>query len=109
MPASAPAVCRWSSAVLSVKSFGPAWRHFCRRSKRPIETDRVSRRRYLVPSIATALLGSVISFVAFEAVSLREQQLAEVEFRARASGHVLILQNGINTYLNKMVALRALF
>ena len=63
----------------------------------------------MVPSFATATLGLAVSLAVFEAVSLREQQLAEVEFRARASNHALILQNGINTYLSKLMALRALF
>ena len=63
----------------------------------------------MVPIFATATLGLAVSLAASEAVSSREQQLAEVEFRSRASNHALILQNGINTYLFKMMALRALF
>jgi hypothetical protein len=93
MPASTPVVRPWSSAVLSVKSFGAVWRRICRRGEPRIATDSVPRHRYVVPSIATATLGLAVSFAAFEAVSLREQHLAEVEFRARASNYVLLISS----------------
>ncbi len=46
---------------------------------------------------------------AWFAASLREDRLAALELSARANDHALILQNGIDAYLSKVVALRALY
>jgi CHASE1-domain containing sensor protein len=50
-----------------------------------------------------------LSLSAWFTVSLREDRLAALELNARADDYALILQNGIDEYLNKVVALRALY
>ncbi|TAK48183.1 MAG: EAL domain-containing protein [Xanthobacteraceae bacterium] len=59
--------------------------------------------------LATACVGLVFSCTAWFAASVREDRLAELEFSARADNHLLTLQGGINTYLSRMGALRALY
>jgi len=67
------------------------------------------RVRQYWPVLATACIGFALSFAAWFAVSVREDRLAAEEFSARAYNDQLILQDGINTYLSKIVALRALY
>src|SRR5688572_7274216 len=59
--------------------------------------------------VAAAIVGVALSVAAWFAVCLREDRLAELELRERASGHAQILQNGINDNLGKLAAVRALF
>ena len=61
------------------------------------------------PLLVAACVGLALSCAAGFAVSARESRLAALEFGARADSHMLILQGGINTYLDKLVALRALY
>jgi diguanylate cyclase (GGDEF)-like protein/PAS domain S-box-containing protein len=58
---------------------------------------------------AVACFGFALSCVAWFAVSVREERLAAVEFSSIADDHLVALQGGINSYLNKLVALRALY
>ena len=62
-----------------------------------------------LPTITAALIGLALSVSAWFAASLREEGLAALELSARANDHALILQNGINAYLSKLNALRALY
>jgi diguanylate cyclase (GGDEF)-like protein len=55
-----------------------------------------------------AAIGVALSVSAWYAVLVRENRLAALELSARANSHLLILQHGIDTYLSKMVAFRAL-
>jgi diguanylate cyclase (GGDEF)-like protein len=75
------------------------------------QDGRTGRRRApsLLPSVAAAAIGLALSISAWYATSLREERLAVLEFNARAHDHALILQNGIDAYLSKIVALRALY
>ena len=68
-----------------------------------------NRVRQYWPLLAVACTGLALSCVAWFAVSVREDQLAALELSARANSHRLMLQGGINTYLSKIVALRALY
>src|SRR5438552_9944378 len=88
------------------------------RTGRTHETWRMTVLRYDIahgrllrswPILASACIGLVLSFAAWFAVSVREDRLAALEFSARADSHLLILQGGINTYLTRIVALRALY
>src|SRR5436305_4000621 len=72
------------------------------------DTSRGRFRRSL-PILASACIGLILSGAAWFAVSVREDRLAALEFSARADSHLLILQGGINTYLTRIVALRALY
>jgi CHASE1-domain containing sensor protein len=66
-------------------------------------------RRALLPSLAAAGIGLALSLGAWLVVSAREDRLADLEFTGRARNHALVLQNGINDYLDRITALRALF
>jgi CHASE1-domain containing sensor protein len=56
-----------------------------------------------------AIIGAALSFSAWFAVLQRENRLAHEEFDARAGDHFLVLQNGIDQYINDISALRAAF
>jgi diguanylate cyclase (GGDEF)-like protein len=55
------------------------------------------------------IVGLALSFSAWFAVLQRENRLAHEEFDARAGDHFLVLQNGIDQYINDISALRAAF
>jgi CHASE1-domain containing sensor protein len=59
------------------------------------------------PAITVAIICVTLSLCGWYVLSLREDRLAELEFRTRADNRHLVLQNGINGYLDKLVALRA--
>ena len=67
------------------------------------------RRTAFVPSIGAAVIGLALTFSAWYAVHQRENRLAHQEFDARADDHFLVLQNGIDQYINDVSALRAAF
>jgi diguanylate cyclase (GGDEF)-like protein len=77
--------------------------------RRPHDSVRPRRVPQALPTIAAALIGLALSVSAWFAASLREEGLAALELSARANDHALILQNGINAYLSKLNALRALY
>jgi CHASE domain len=58
-----------------------------------------------VASIGVVIIGLALSFSAWFAVLQRENR----EFDARAGDHFLVLQNGIDQYINDISALRAAF
>jgi diguanylate cyclase (GGDEF)-like protein/PAS domain S-box-containing protein len=95
--------------VISSRSLDNLWNIF--RSSRESDGDSAKRWRgpHVLPSVAAAVIGVVLSVSAWFAVSSREDRLAELELSARVNDHALILQNGINNYLDRVVALRALF
>jgi diguanylate cyclase (GGDEF)-like protein len=64
---------------------------------------------YLVAGIATAIAGLALSVSAWTGVWLREDRLAELELRDRASDYALLLQYGINEDLKALAGLRAQF
>jgi diguanylate cyclase (GGDEF)-like protein len=67
------------------------------------------RRTYFWASLAAAFIGLALTVSTWLTVSLRENQLAELEFSTHANDHALILQSGINEYLSRIASLRALF
>jgi diguanylate cyclase (GGDEF)-like protein len=71
-------------------------------------TIRHHARRF-VPLFAAVLIGVTLSGSAWFATSRREGQLAELDFNTRANRNLLILQNGIDDYVDVIGALRALF
>jgi diguanylate cyclase (GGDEF)-like protein len=75
----------------------------------PGQDSVLGRVRQVWPLLAAACIGLALSVAAWFAVSAREDRLAELEFHAVADNHLLILQGGINTYLSRIVALRALY
>jgi diguanylate cyclase (GGDEF)-like protein len=67
------------------------------------------RSPQILPGIAAAVIGVALSVTAWLAVAAREDRVAELEFSARATNHALLLQSQIDDYMEKVVALRALF
>ena len=63
----------------------------------------------LVSSLAAACIGATLSVGAWYAVAQREDRLAEAELGAHANSHALLLESGIKQYLDKVLALHALF
>lgn len=59
------------------------------------------------PVMIAGLLGSILSFTAFFFVWRFEDAVGEKVLASVTESHVLALQNGLNEYLNKLVALRA--
>jgi len=65
--------------------------------------------RQIFPILTTALLGAVLSVLAWFVVARWEDRATLLEFNARTNNIVLTLQAGINEDFNQIVALRALF
>jgi diguanylate cyclase (GGDEF)-like protein len=61
------------------------------------------------PSFAAAGLGIALSVAAWLTVMRWEERLAKLTFDATAQNHAMVLQNGLNEYLSKLAAARALF
>src|SRR5258708_25298545 len=64
---------------------------------------------HLVPCAVAAVIGGAISVSCWFAASVREDRLAELELSTRTNSHAMVLQGEIADYLDKLVALRALF
>jgi CHASE1-domain containing sensor protein len=64
---------------------------------------------YLLPCAVAALIGIAVSVACWFAATKHEDRLAELELNGRAHSHRIILQEEIGDYLDKLVALRALF
>jgi len=60
-------------------------------------------------SIAAAICGVALTCLAWYAAFQQENRFADHELSARASDHLLALQNGIDQYINDISALRAAF
>jgi diguanylate cyclase (GGDEF)-like protein/PAS domain S-box-containing protein len=56
-----------------------------------------------------AASGFALSFLGWQVAYEREDRIARQEFDARANDHLLVLQSGIDQYINDMRALRASF
>jgi diguanylate cyclase len=97
--------------------------HRCSQRQRSTTTPRPGPRRIFVPHnfdsgfqirqifpiLVTALLGAILSVLAWFVVARWEDRTTLLEFNARTNNIVLTLQAGINEDLNQIVALRALF
>jgi diguanylate cyclase (GGDEF)-like protein len=59
--------------------------------------------------VIAAGIGLLLSLIAALAVGRWEQRVTEVAFRGVAETQVIVLQNGINEYLSRLVTLRTLF
>jgi diguanylate cyclase (GGDEF)-like protein len=72
---------------------------------------RAWRRRqpFVTPAVVAAVVGLALTASVWFAASLREDRLAALELEARAGSHGLVLQNGINEYMDELVALQAQF
>src|SRR5450631_3315464 len=68
-----------------------------------------SRRRLHPPALVAAGVGLLLSLLAACAIGRWEQRVSRVEFEGVAANELIELQNGINEYLSRLVALRTLF
>ncbi len=64
---------------------------------------------HFTPMVIAAVIGVTLSAATGFFMSQWENRHAVREFNAIAENHYLVLQNGIDEYLNKLVTLRALF
>jgi diguanylate cyclase (GGDEF)-like protein len=69
----------------------------------------VSRPGLHLPALITAGIGLLLSLIAAYAVGRWEQRVTTTEFEGVAATELIVLQNGINEYLNRLVTLRTLF
>jgi diguanylate cyclase (GGDEF)-like protein len=60
-------------------------------------------------AVTAAFAGVLLSLVAAFAVGRWESSVADVEFAGAAKNQAIILQNGVNEYLSRLVALKTLF
>ncbi|PWT93046.1 MAG: hypothetical protein C5B56_01350, partial [Proteobacteria bacterium] len=72
--------------------------------------DRTRQRIAFSRRAATAaVLGVILSLIAAFAIGRWENSIAHVEFAGAATHQAAILQNGVNEYLARLVALKTLF
>jgi diguanylate cyclase (GGDEF)-like protein len=69
----------------------------------------VSRRNLHLPALIAAGLGLLLSLIAAAAVGRWEQREAAAAFEGTAATELIVLQNGMNEYLSRLVTLRTLF
>ena len=62
-----------------------------------------------VPALVAAGVGLLLSLIGAYAVGRWEARIARAEFEGAAATELIVLQNGINEYLSRLVALRTLF
>src|SRR5882757_6261020 len=60
-------------------------------------------------AIAVAVVGVLLSLVAAVAVGRWESSVSHAKFAGAAQVQAIVLQNGVNEYLNRLVALKTLF
>jgi CHASE domain len=65
--------------------------------------------RLHLPTLVAGGIGLMLSLIAAFAVGRWEARVTRVEFEGLASTELIVLQNGINEYLSRLVALRTLF
>src|SRR4029077_11300103 len=61
------------------------------------------------PALIAACIGIVLSFAAAYAVGQWEERVTRVEFGGAAETEAIVMQNGLNEYISRLVALRTLF
>jgi diguanylate cyclase len=62
-----------------------------------------------LPSLLAAIVGIAVSATAAGFTASREDKLAQAQFQAIAENHFMVMQNGLNEYVNRLRAVRALF
>jgi diguanylate cyclase (GGDEF)-like protein len=75
----------------------------------PGRRSPVSRLRLHRPALVAAGIGLLLSLIAAGAVGQWELRVTRTEFEGVAATELITLQNGINEYLSRLVALRTLF
>lgn len=65
--------------------------------------------RQFLPCIVAAAIGVTATATAFSVMMVRDDNDAKVQFNVLAENHFMVLQNGVNEYVNRLKAVRALF
>jgi len=65
--------------------------------------------RQFVPCIVAAAIGIAVTVIATAVIVVRDDGDAEHQFGVLAENHFMVLQNGVNEYVNRLKAVRALF
>lgn len=65
--------------------------------------------RQFVPCTLAAGIGVAVSVTAASMTAIRENRNAEQQFNVMAENNFMVVQNGVNEYVNKLRALRGLF
>ncbi len=65
--------------------------------------------RPFLPCILAAVIGVGVSSTAADMTARRETKQAELQFNVIAENHFMVVQNGLNEYVNRLRAVRALF
>ena len=68
-----------------------------------------SRSALYRPALIAACIGIVLSLAAAYAVGQWEERVTRVEFGGAAETEAIVMQNGLNEYISRLVALRTLF
>ncbi len=68
-----------------------------------------SKLREFMPCIVAATIGIAATVTAASVIVQRDDNDAERQFRVLAENHFMVLQNGLNEYVNRLQAVRALF
>src|SRR5512139_1673971 len=61
------------------------------------------------PALVAAGLGLLLSFAAAAAVARWEARVTRAEFEGAAETQAIVMQNGMNEYISRLMALRTLF
>jgi diguanylate cyclase (GGDEF)-like protein len=65
--------------------------------------------RQFGPCLIAAAIGVAVSLTAASMTANRESRQAELQFKVIAENHFMVVQNGLNEYVNRLRAVRALF
>ncbi len=72
-------------------------------------TQAFNKIRQFAPCIVAAAVGIAVTVIATAVIVQRDDGDAERQFGVLAENHFLVLQNGLNEYVNRLKAVRALF
>jgi diguanylate cyclase len=72
-------------------------------------TQVFSKLRQYLPCIVAGAVGILVTLSATIVIVLRDDNDAERQFNVLAENHFMVLQNGLNEYVNRLEAVRALF
>jgi diguanylate cyclase (GGDEF)-like protein len=73
------------------------------------QRNPTSQRGLQLPAPVAAGIGLLLSLIAAYAVGRWERGVTKVEFEGVAATELIVMQNGINEYLSRLVTLRTLF
>src|SRR5690349_14398195 len=95
--------------MLGTAAFARMWRHLMLAPGAAALRDSVSSASRVVGVTIAASIGIGLTLAAAILVSRWEARIGWQDFTAASETRLLVLQNGWNEYLNKLMALRAFF